>query len=109
MEQSVWLAAALEGVHALNRAPGMEVVRDVCGLQAQFSRNPPLALRLRASDYDPARWSDGLVKVWAQRGTIHVVRADELGLFLSAAGQGGAFRDGWWGIRSRGGTIRATG
>lgn len=98
MEQSVWLAAALEGVHALNRAPGMEVVRDVCGLQAQFSRNPPLALRLRASDYDPARWSDRLVKVWAQRGTIHVVRADELGLFLSAAGQGGAFRDGWWGM-----------
>ena len=97
-DRALLLYNALKNVHSLARAPKAEVARDLCGLQAQFSRNPRISLRLRASDYSDADWDGGLVKIWSHRSTIHMVRREELGLFLSAAGQNGPFRDGWWGM-----------
>ena len=94
----IFLYNTLKNTHTLARAPGKTVVSDLCGLQAQFSRNPQISLRLRAGDYDENTWNDGFVKIWSHRGTIHVVRADELGLYLSAAGNSGPFRDGAWGM-----------
>lgn len=98
MNDDVFLYSTLKNTHTLERAPGNSVVSDLCGLQAQFSRNPQISLRLRASDYDESTWNDGLVKIWSHRGTIHVIRADELGLYLSAAGNNGPFCDGAWGM-----------
>lgn len=97
MNERELLYYTLRGVHALGRAPMREVVRDSIGLQAQFARNPDCALRLRASDYAPD-WTRDCLKIWAQRGTIHVIAADELSLFLSAAGVPEAFTDGAWDI-----------
>lgn len=94
-EREMLLYNTLVNLHSLERAPRMQIVRDLLGLQAQFSRNPEISLRLRANDYAPDTWDDGLVKVWTHRGTIHVVAEDELGLYLSAADPG-EFLDGAW-------------
>ena len=95
-DRELLLYNTLKSVHSLARAPKAEVARDLCGLQAQFSRNPQISLRLRASDYSDADWDDGLVKIWSHRSTIHMVRREELGLYLSAAGQNGPFQEYCW-------------
>ena len=87
---------SLRNLHLLERAPKAEILRDLMGLQAQFSRNPQISLRLRASDYSEDTWDDGLVKVWSHRGTIHVLPEEELGLHLSAKGQPLPFRENYW-------------
>ena len=69
------------------------MLRDLCGLQAQFSRNPQYSLWLRATDYTPKSWDDGLVKTWSHRSTMHVVPEDELGLHLSAMDRHSPFAD----------------
>lgn len=70
----------------------LDVVRDVCGLHAQVMSSAELALWARVDDLAPgvvatALWSDRtLVKTWAMRGTLHLLRADELGLYVCAQG-----------------------
>ena len=89
------LHASLHNQFLLAKAPTREVVSELCGLQAQFANNPQYALRLRAHDFDPVQWGAGLVKTWTFRHTLHVVRADELGLFLSARGVQEKWNDDW--------------
>ncbi|MDO4355729.1 MAG: winged helix DNA-binding domain-containing protein [Clostridia bacterium] len=97
-EREMLLYNSLAGLHSLERAPKADVVRDLCGLQAQFSRNPQYSLWLRARDYAPNTWDDGLIKIWSHRGTIHVVAESELGLYLSAADCGGEYQEDRWGM-----------
>lgn len=88
---------SLKHQHLLAKTDKDTVVSDLCGLQAQFANNPKYALRIRASNYSETGWGAGLIKVWSFRGTLHAVRKDELGLFLSARG----VKDTWdnaWGI-----------
>jgi hypothetical protein len=72
------------------RADALDVVRDVCGLHAQLTASAELALWARVDGLEPdavsrALWEDRtLVKTWAQRGTLHLLRADELGLWVGA-------------------------
>ncbi|MDR3229906.1 MAG: winged helix DNA-binding domain-containing protein [Synergistaceae bacterium] len=80
------LCARLKNQFLLDRAPCATVVSELCGLQAQFANNPKYALRIRGGDFDEADWNRGLVKTWSFRHTLHTVRLDELGLFLSARG-----------------------
>ena len=61
----------------------LTVLRDLCGLQAQFYGNCLHALRLRcgkAPDEDILRTS--AVKMWTLRGTLHLIALDDLPLFL---------------------------
>ena len=61
----------------------LTVLRDLCGLQAQFYGNCLHALRLRcgkAPDEDILRTS--AVKTWTLRGTLHLIALDDLPLFL---------------------------
>lgn len=97
-ERELLLYHSLKNLHLLEKAPKRTVVRDLLGLQAQFSRNPQLSLRLRASDYSPETWGEGLVKIWSHRGTMHVIDESELGLYCSAAGNNGPFGQDFWGI-----------
>lgn len=94
------LAQSLARHHVLQRASRLQVVSDLCGLQAQFATGPREALRIRARDYTEGGWDRGLVKIWSHRGTIHVVPASELGLHLSARGNTGSLTEAWhgWGI-----------
>ena len=65
-------------------APGekLTVVRDLCGVQAQFMKNALHALRIRCSDFSQETVADGLVKNWTIRGTVHVFAEKDLSLFL---------------------------
>lgn len=95
MEKRELLLASLDKQHLLRKAGMASVVSNLCGLQAQFANNPGHALRIRAHDYSHAAWRDGLVKTWTFRRTMHVVRQDELGLFLSAQGVPERWDDDW--------------
>jgi DNA glycosylase AlkZ-like len=77
------------------RAPAerwMEVVRRICGLHAQVASSADLTLWARAEDTPPdlldaALWTDRtLVRTWAMRGTLHLLDACELGLWVGAQG-----------------------
>lgn len=92
------LLATLDRQYLLQKGERLTVLADLCGLQAQFAGNPGLALRLRARDFHPDTWREGLVKVWTHRNTLHAVRRDELGLYLSAKDQAGPWEDSWWGV-----------
>lgn len=61
----------------------LTVLRDLCGLQAQFYGNCLHALRLRcgkAPDEDILRTS--AAKTWTLRGTLHLIAQNDLPFFL---------------------------
>lgn len=65
----------------------VQVVRDVCGIQAQDAAAARLAVRARcagvtAADVDAA----GLVRTWAWRNTLHLLAADDVPWALAAVG-----------------------
>jgi len=97
-EREILTYNSLIGLHLLHKAPKMQIVHDLLGLQAQFSRNPFVSLQLRACDFAPDTWDDGLIKIWSHRGTIHVIDEAELALYLSAAGNNGPLGENYWGI-----------
>ena len=70
----------LAGHHLLAPVDGKTVVRDLCGVQAQFFSNAVHAVKIRggALETDPA----GYIKSWTVRGTMHVFAAEDLSLFL---------------------------
>jgi hypothetical protein len=69
-------------------ADALGVVSDICGLHAQVHASAQRTLWARVEDppdIDDGLWRDGtLVKTWAQRGTLHVHRTDELPLWVGA-------------------------
>lgn len=71
----------LSGQHLLSPADTYTVVRDLCGLQAQFLSNALHAIRLRGGVLSEEEL-DRLVKTWTIRGTVHVIHIDDLPLFL---------------------------
>jgi len=68
--------------------PVADVVRRLCGVQAQVASSAELAIRLRRQSSragETARaLADGrLVKTWAMRGALHLLTPEEGGAFLS--------------------------
>ncbi len=76
------LTCRLAHQHLLAKAPKLTVVRDLCGIQAQFFPNVVYALRLHASDFDENTLAAGLVKKRTIRGTVHIFAESDLSLFL---------------------------
>jgi hypothetical protein len=83
----------LERHHLLSPAPRerlVDVVGELCGVQAQVMANAELALGLRVDgitrrDVRDALWERrSLVKTYGVRGTIHLFPSDELAMWLSA-------------------------
>ena len=68
----------LSGQHLLVPADPQSVVRDLCGVQAQFLSHALHSLALRCGEVS----TEGLVKSWTIRGTMHLFRAQDLPLFL---------------------------
>lgn len=68
----------LAGLHLLAPADCRTVVRDLCGVQAQFLSNAVHAVDIRSPGFSP----EGLVKSWTLRGTMHVFDQADLPLFL---------------------------
>ena len=70
----------LHNQHLLS--PGADPAADLCGLQAQFLRNALHALRIRSEKV----CTDGLVKTWTLRGTVHLVPEADLPLYIRRCG-----------------------
>ena len=68
----------LAGQHLLAPADSQTVVKDLCGVQAQFLGHALHSLSIRCSEVN----TDGLVKSWTNRGTMHLFSVDDLPLFL---------------------------
>jgi hypothetical protein len=87
------LAWRLQRQHLAERAPGdraLDVVSDIAGVHAQVLSSAVLTLWARVDGLEPgwvdrARWEErALVKTWAMRGTLHLLRADELARYVGA-------------------------
>ena len=68
----------LAGQHLLAPTDTQSVVKGLCGVQAQFLSHALHGLSIRCTDVN----TDGLVKSWTNRGTMHLFSADDLPLFL---------------------------
>jgi hypothetical protein len=82
------LAWRAERQHLAERAgDALAVTSDLCGLHAQVMSSAQLTLYARMDDPPDVEdlWKRGrLVKTWSQRGTLHLLRADELPLYIGA-------------------------
>lgn len=73
------MLSQLQGQHLLSPADGSTVLRDLCGVQAQFLSNAFHALSIRTG----GSWNpDNLIKTWSIRGTMHLFSQEDLPLFL---------------------------
>jgi hypothetical protein len=67
----------------------LDVVRDVCGIQAQQSAAMLLALRARIRNLQMSDVEDAitcqrsLVRTWAMRGTLHLLHSEDVLMFLN--------------------------
>ena len=68
----------LAGQYLLASADTQTVVKDLCGVQAQFLGHALHGLSIRCAEVN----TDGLVKSWTNRGTMHLFSVDDLTLFL---------------------------
>lgn len=68
----------LAGQHLLAPTNTQTVVKDLCGVQAQFLSHALQGLSIRCTEVN----TDGLIKSWTNRGTMHLFSADDLPLFL---------------------------
>lgn len=67
--------------HLLDPADCITVVRDLCGIQAQFLSNALHAIRIRSTDMS-ADSANNLIRSWAIRGTMHIFAQEDLPLML---------------------------
>jgi len=89
------LAWRMERHHLVDRAAPRDLLRvvgDICGLHAQLMSSAELSLWARIDGLErdavhEALWEQRtLVKLWATRGTLHLLPSAELGVWLSALG-----------------------
>ena len=64
--------------HLLTPADTQTVIQDLCGVQAQFLSHALHGISIRC----PEVQTDGLVKSWTIRGTMHLLAEADLSLFL---------------------------
>ena len=75
----------------VGKAPVEEVVRRLCGVQAQVASSAELAIRVRRAasrrgEVSGALSEGRLTKTWAMRGALHLLAPEEGGAFLSLMG-----------------------
>ncbi|HUG13919.1 MAG TPA: winged helix DNA-binding domain-containing protein [Thermomicrobiales bacterium] len=89
------LAWRMRRHHLIERAAASDLLRvtgDICGLHAQLMSSAELSVWARVDGLqrgavDEAVWSQrALVKLWAMRGTLHLLPSTELGMWLAALG-----------------------
>lgn len=75
-----------------DKVASAEVVREMCGIQAQEMQAAALAIRARsiglvAADVEQARVQErSIVRTWAMRGTLHVLAGDDLNWLMPLVG-----------------------
>lgn len=68
----------LAGQHLLQPSDTQTVIKGLCGVQAQFLSHALHGLSIRCTEVN----TEGLVKSWTNRGTMHLFSVDDLPLFL---------------------------
>jgi winged helix DNA-binding protein len=79
----------------------MDVVRRLCGVQAQVPAAASLAVRVRqqsspAGGVTRALEERRLMRTWAMRGTLHLLAPSEAGAYLSLVGASRSWEKGSW-------------
>lgn len=88
-------------VDPLGDVTAVDVVRRLCGLQAQVPSAANLGVAVRQKKPDPNGLHEALsdrklVRTWAMRGTLHALMPDEAGAFLSLVGAARQWEKGAW-------------
>ncbi|MBD0282490.1 MAG: AlkZ family DNA glycosylase [Thermoleophilaceae bacterium] len=108
MDSLTWrqaLAWRMDRHYLVERARPAEmrrVVARICGLHAQVMSSAELTLWARVSKLEreavqSALWEERtLVKLWAMRGTLHLLPAEELGMWLAGLGTNRHFLKPVW-------------
>ncbi len=87
--------------------PLTEVVRRLCGIQAQVASSAELCVRVRRKTSKPGEVAralgDGkLIKTWAMRGTLHLLTPEDAGAFLALIAAGRSWErpawEQWFGV-----------
>jgi len=78
-----------------------DVVRRLCGVQAQVASSAELAVRVRrktsnAGDVARALRDGRLIKTWAMRGTLHLLTPEDAGNYLSLLAAGRTWEQPSW-------------
>jgi len=78
-----------------------DVVRRLCGIQAQVASYAELGIRVRRTASKPGDVARALaqgriIKTWAMRGTLHLVAPEEAGVFLSLIAAGRSWEQPSW-------------
>lgn len=78
-----------------------DVVRRLCGVQAQVASSAELAIRVRRAASRPGEAARALaegrlIKTWAMRGTLHLLTPEEGGAFLSLMASGRSWERPSW-------------
>lgn len=81
--------------------PVNEVVRRLCGVQAQVASSAELGIRTRrrasrTGEVTRALSQGRLIKTWAMRGTLHLLTPEEGGAFLSLMASGRSWERPSW-------------
>jgi hypothetical protein len=85
-----WRLTRQHLAHRATRGEALGVVQRICGLHAQVMSSAELTLWARVEDLEPdavqkALWEErSLVKTWAMRGTLHLLPAAELPIWVGA-------------------------
>ena len=85
----------------VDAASAHDVVRDLCGIQAQVASSAEQAIHVRRATHDPdevpaALAAGTLLKTWAMRGTLHLLTPDVGPAFLSLMAAGRSWdRKSW--------------
>lgn len=79
----------------------VEVVQRTCGVQAQVPASAALAIGVRQTDpvagaMDQALRDGQLLRVWAVRGTLHLLAPEDAGAYLSLMAAGRVWEKGSW-------------
>jgi hypothetical protein len=85
----------------IGRLPLADVVGRLCGVQAQVASSAELATRVRRETSQQGEVTralrDGrLIKTWAMRGTLHLLKPEEAGNFLSLIAAGRSWERPSW-------------
>jgi hypothetical protein len=101
-EQVLAFRVQRHGLDQRRHLPAPEVARRINGIQAQVLSAAELSIGARSETESPASIRDqlwesrALVKTWAMRGTLHLLPADELPLYMAAVRRRSAARQRTW-------------
>jgi hypothetical protein len=85
----------------LDGGDAVDVVRRLCGVQAQVNSAAALAVAARQAEPDPdatakALQSRDLVRTWAMRGTLHLLPVDDAAAYLALLAGARTWHKGSW-------------